>query len=176
MISPYTVKIKKVEPGDNQKLLKIGYQTFYNAFGPPANTEENIQSYLKENFTLEIIDRELANPDSEFYFALIQTDVVGYLKVNFASAQTEKVEGRGLEVERIYVVREYQGKNIGQTLLDTCIDIAQNKEIDFIWLGVWNQNLAAIRFYERNGFKIFDQHQFILGTEEQTDLMMKLEI
>ncbi len=175
-MSPQEVKIIAVQLEDSQKLLQIGRNTFYDAFGPPVNTEENIQSYLSEKFTLEQVHKELLNPNSFFYFAILTNEIVGYLKLNIANAQTEYVEGNALEIERIYVVKEQQGKNIGQSLLHKSLKVAKDKHADYIWLGVWDQNPGAIKFYKRNGFKIFDKHTFTLGTEVQTDIMMKLEL
>ncbi|WP_025663615.1 GNAT family N-acetyltransferase [Aquimarina megaterium] len=168
------VLIKPVQPEDNRKLLDIGRQTFYDAFGPPHNTEENINGYLNEKFTLDNITQELQNPNSKFYFATINNDIAGYIKINFSNAQTEPVEGNTLEIERIYVVKEHQGKKIGQLLFQKILQIAKEKSIEFIWLGVWEKNPGAIKFYKRNGFKIFDTHRFMLGTDLQTDMMMKL--
>ncbi|WP_394331054.1 GNAT family N-acetyltransferase [Aquimarina macrocephali] len=168
------IQIKPVQPKDSHKLLDIGRQTFYDAFGPPHNTEENISSYLDEKFTLDNIAEELHNPKSKFYFAWINNQVAGYIKINSGNAQTEPVEGSALEIERIYVVKEHQGKKIGQLLFQKVLQIAKEKSIEFIWLGVWEKNLGAIKFYKRNGFKIFDTHQFMLGTDLQTDMMMKL--
>ncbi len=168
------VLIKPVQPRDNHKLLAIGRKTFYEAFGPPHNIEENINKYLNENFTLENIIRELHNPNSKFYFAWINNQIAGYIKINFGDAQTEPVEGNTLEIERIYVVKEQQGKKIGQLLFQKILQIAKEKSTEFIWLGVWEKNPGAIKFYKRNGFKVFDTHKFMLGTDLQTDIMMKL--
>ncbi len=173
-MSSREVKITRVQLEDSQKLLQIGWQTFYDAFGPPVNSEENIQSYLSEKFTLDTILQELQNPNSEFYFSLISDQITGYIKINTGEAQTEQVEGEGLEIERIYVVKEHQGKNIGQHLFQKALQLAKVKSKKFLWLGVWDKNLRAIKFYQRNGFEIFDKHGFTLGTEAQTDVMMKL--
>ncbi len=170
------IQIIKVQHKDSQKLLQIGRQTFYDGFGPPVNTEENIQSYLNEKFTKEHITKELKHPNSIFYFAKLNNEIIGYLKLNSGDAQTESVEGNAIEIERIYVTKEYQGKKTGQILLDKSLQVAKNKNAEYIWLGVWDKNVRAIKFYERNGFKIFDKHGFMLGTEAQVDLMMKLEL
>ena len=79
-----------------------------------------------------------------------------------------------LEIERIYVSKEYLGKQVGQLLLGKAIAIANDNKLDFVWLGVWEKNQRAIRFYEKNGFVVFDEHLFILGNDKQTDLLMKL--
>ncbi|SHI36707.1 GNAT family N-acetyltransferase [Aquimarina spongiae] len=173
---PQDVEIVKVTLEDKEKLLEIGYNTFYEAFGPPVNTEENIQSYLEQKFTLDQITQELLHPHSQFYFACIQNTLVGYIKLNTQTAQTEAVDLNALEIERIYVTKEQQGKSIGQILLQKALSIAKELQSNCVWLGVWDQNTRAIRFYERWGFKAFTTHKFVLGTEIQTDVMMKLEL
>ncbi|MFD2562209.1 GNAT family N-acetyltransferase [Aquimarina rubra] len=167
------LKIVRVLPEDNHKLLEIGRQTFYDAFGPPLNTEENIHYYLSKKFTLEEITNEILNPESQFYFVLHKDELAGYLKLNSGKAQTEAVNGNSIEIERIYVIKSNQGKGIGKYMLDKIVAIATENAVDFIWLGVWDKNTRAIQFYEQNGFKIFNRHQFMLGTDKQIDLMMK---
>ncbi|WP_345106638.1 GNAT family N-acetyltransferase [Mucilaginibacter panaciglaebae] len=76
-------------------------------------------------------------------------------------------------MERIYVLKEYHGKKAGQFLVEKAINTAQQNRVDFIWLGVWEENHRAISFYQKNGFAAFDKHIFRLGDEEQTDIMMK---
>lgn len=169
------LKIVRASLKDSHKLLEIGRQTFYDAFAP-LNTKENIQQYLDEKFTLENVITELKNPNTDFYFVLHDHKKVGYLKLNTADAQTEINYDKALEIERIYVIKEHQGKKIGQCLLHKAIQIAQEKMLEYIWLGVWEKNTAAIRFYEGHGFTIFNKHQFALGSDIQTDLMMKLEL
>ena len=62
----------------------------------------------------------------------------------------------------------------GQKLFEKALQIAEQKNVDHVWLGVWEKNIRAIRFYEKNGFAEFDKHLFKLGNDEQTDIMMKL--
>jgi ribosomal protein S18 acetylase RimI-like enzyme len=104
------------------------------------------------------------------------TKTIGYLKLNFGAAQTELKNEQSLEIERIYVLKEFHGKNIGQLLYDKAIQIAKEKNVNYVWLGVWEENLRAINFYKKNGYVAFDKHIFKLGDDEQTDIMMKLEL
>jgi ribosomal protein S18 acetylase RimI-like enzyme len=55
-------------------------------------------------------------------------------------------------------------------------DRAKKTNADYIWLGVWEENTKAINFYTKNGFAGFDKHIFKLGDDEQTDIMMKLQL
>lgn len=98
------------------------------------------------------------------------------MKVNFGNVQTELKDNSALEIERIYVLKDYHGKKIGQKLYEKAIEIAKEKDAKYIWLGVWEENHRAINFYQKNGFEVFDKHIFVLGNDEQTDIMMKLKL
>jgi ribosomal protein S18 acetylase RimI-like enzyme len=56
------------------------------------------------------------------------------------------------------------------------MQVAKDINATHVWLGVWEKNPKAIRFYKKNGFVEFDKHIFKLGTDEQTDIMMKLQM
>ncbi|SMG52036.1 GNAT family N-acetyltransferase, partial [Sphingobacterium psychroaquaticum] len=103
-------------------------------------------------------------------------EVIGYLKINFGQSQTELKDEKALEIERIYVLKEYHGKNVGQVLYQKAMEIAKEKKADYVWLGVWEENPRAISFYKKNGFVEFDKHIFKLGDDEQTDIIMKLKM
>lgn len=167
--------IKKVSLKSIYQLQKIGKQTFYETFSA-ENKEENMKKYLDESFSIHKLTAELNDKNAEFYFATLNNISIGYLKLNFGKSQTELQDNKGLEIERIYVLKKYHGKNVGQLLYDKAIQIAKLKDADYIWLGVWEKNLRAINFYKKNGFVAFHKHIFILGNDEQTDIMMKLKL
>lgn len=169
------ILIKRVTLNDIEQLRKISRQTFSDTFSA-VNTEENMKKYLEEELSVEKLTAELNNENSAFYFATMDDKVVGYLKVNTGQAQTELKDGSGLEIERIYVLKEYHGKGIGQELYEQAIQIARQMNAEYVWLGVWEENLRAVNFYKKNGFVEFDKHVFKLGDEEQTDIMMKLPL
>lgn len=132
--------------------------------------------YLENGFSVEKIKAELEDQNAEFYFAELNEEAIGYLKVNFGQSQTEIKDENALEIERIYVLKEFHGKKVGQILFEKALELAKTKKVDYVWLGVWEENQRAIRFYEKNGFVAFDKHIFKLGNDEQTDIMMKLKL
>jgi ribosomal protein S18 acetylase RimI-like enzyme len=130
--------IRPVTPNELLELQVISERTFFETFSKD-NLMENMQLYLEKNLTVDRLAEELEDPRSAFYFAELQGEIVGYLKINYS------VEG--LEIERIYVLQNFHGQGVGQFLLDKAIAIAKNKNIHLIWLGVWEHNPRAIRFY-----------------------------
>jgi ribosomal protein S18 acetylase RimI-like enzyme len=169
------IDIQKVTLNDIDQLQKIGRQTFSETFSGD-NSEEDMKKYLDENFSIEKLTDELNNKNSEFYFAKLENIVIGYLKLNFGESQTELKDNKALEIERIYVPKEFHGQNVGQILYEKAIQVAKQKDVDYVWLGVWEENLRALSFYKKNGFTEFDKHIFKLGNDEQTDIMMKLQL
>ena len=167
------ITISKVNILQIDDLQKISQQTFFETFSD-SNTEENIKHYLETSFSIHQLSTELSHKNSEFFFALHHNTPIGYLKLNYADAQTELKKENGIEIERIYILINYQGNKVGQTLLNKAKSIAISKNASFIWLGVWEHNHKAILFYKKNGFIEFDKHIFRLGDDDQTDLMMKL--
>lgn len=169
------ITIRKVTLDDIGQLQKISRETFSETFSS-SNTDENMKKYLAERFSNETLAREIGNESSEFYFALFENQVIGYLKLNFGTSQTELKDEKALEIERIYVLKEFHGKKVGQILYENAIEVAKQKKSDYVWLGVWEENPRAISFYKKNGFVEFDKHIFKLGDDEQTDVMMKLKL
>lgn len=169
------VELKRVSPDKIRELQEISRHTFYETFSA-VNTEENMNTYLQDNLSFERLTDELNNEGSEFYFALFQDKIIGYLKLNLGQAQNEQKNDNALEIERIYVLKEYHGKDIGKILFDTAMNRAKESDVDYVWLGVWEENARAIRFYEKNGFVLFDKHVFMLGDDKQTDWMMRLDL
>lgn len=169
------ITIHRVATDDTDRLQQIGRQTFYETFAA-VNSPENMARYLEESFAAEKLAAELQNPNTAFYFALHAEKVIGYLKLNEDRAQTEIQEGRALEIERIYVAQAFHGRQVGQLLFEQALKVARQNTSDYIWLGVWEENRRAVAFYKKNGFIPFGTHIFTLGTAQQTDLMMKLEL
>jgi ribosomal protein S18 acetylase RimI-like enzyme len=167
------IEIKKANLEDLISIQNISKQSFTETFAE-INTPENMEKYLLENFNTAQITLEINNPESIFYLAFWENQPIGFLKVNLGKAQTESLYKNTLEIQRIYVLKAFHGKKIGQLLLDQAIEIAKQHSVDYIWLGVWEENGKAIHFYNKNGFVTFDKHVFVLGDDKQTDLIMKL--
>jgi ribosomal protein S18 acetylase RimI-like enzyme len=167
------IEITRVLSADVKHLQIIGKQTFLETFSE-GNSEENMKKYLEEGFSQEKLLSELKDPNAEFYFAASEGYIIGYLKLNFGNSQTELKDNSALEIERIYVLKAFHGKNVGQLLYKKAIEIAHQKKVSYVWLGVWEENPRAISFYKKNGFVEFDKHIFKLGDDLQTDIMMKL--
>ena len=169
------IKIIPVKLSDLAQLQKIGRLTFFETFAA-GNTEENMKNYLEEGFSEVKLSSELADPDSQFYFAILGDDIIGYLKVNIGSSQTELKDISALEIERIYIKPNSKRLGLGKYLLNYAIEKAKELQKTSAWLGVWEENINALNFYKKKNFVCFSEHVFELGGEKQRDILMKLII
>ena len=169
------IEIKQATKADLSLIEKISIQTFTETFAP-LNSAENLADYISVNLNQKTLKNELENPQSAFYFAKANNQILGYLKLNWGAAQTESLKLKGLEIQRIYVIQEFQGMLVGHQLLMQAIAVAKHKKLDSIWLGVWENNQKALQFYKKNGFVAFDKHVFKLGSEVQTDLLLRYQL
>lgn len=166
---PY--KIKKVTAADVKELQAISRETFKDTFDK-YTAAEDMKRFLAEDYATDKLLREIANPNSRFFFLMVEGHVAGYLKVNVGSAQTESLRDDAFELERIYLRRRYQHQGLGLVLLKLAEKLARQGHYDWIWLGVYEHNLNAQRFYKKDGFKRVGQHVFQVGGDPQTDYLL----
>ena len=156
-------------------LITLSRKTFEDAFAH-LNDPEDFMAYLDSAFGKQAVTDELNNENSSFYFVYYGDDLAGYFKLNRGPAQTDIKDDGSLEIERIYVLKEYQGKKIGQWMISRIKEIARNEQATYLWLGVWEVNKDAIRFYQSSGFQKFGEHPYYIGKDKQTDWLMRHDI
>ena len=164
--------IRKCTLNDLKTLLEISYETFVDAF-QSMNEKETMDKYVEEAFNIEKLEEELRNKDSRFFFLYADNKLAGYLKINEAPVQTDINDPDSIEVERIYIKKEFKGKGLGHQLINYAIQLAKEMKKNYVWLGVWEKNTDAIAFYKRLGFYEDGRHPFKMGDELQTDFIMK---
>ena len=167
--------IRKCTVQDLDSLCKISIETFYQTFAD-SNTEENMTAYLDSAYNKEKLYEELCNPDSSFFFIYVDESLAGYLKTNEYPSQTDINDVDSLELERIYILKDFQGAGLGQDLLEHTISIATEHGKKYIWLGVWEHNERAKHFYQKNGFYRIGAHSFVVGDDVQTDYVMRKDL
>jgi diamine N-acetyltransferase len=157
---------------DLDALVSLGIETYRGTFDGMTSARV-MDEYLETAFDSGKVGRELSDSNSQFLFLEVAGKIAGYLKVNENGAQTDLRGPDGLEIERIFLRKGFQGQGFGRVLLEKALEIAGQKGKRYAWLGVWEKNTAAIRFYERMGFEKAGTHDFFMARERQTDWIMK---
>lgn len=170
------INIRHATISDANLLATIGAAAFADTFAD-ENTPENMAAYLAEAFSLEQIASEIADPASQFLIAEIEGQPAGYAKLVRGKTPEAVNAANAIELERIYALKAWIGQGVGAALMKACLEEAQLKDHDAVWLGVWERNTRAIAFYEKWGFEKVATKIFQLGDDPQTDFVMvrKLE-
>lgn len=167
--------LRKATLSDLPELLALARTSFLQAF-TAGNKPENVHAYLAESFTQEKLTKEMQELATTFIVASLEGKFVGYTKLNLAAAQADIQDPTSVEVARLYTLQEVWGTGLGQLLLDAGINFARQEGKTWLWLGVWEHNARAIRFYEKNGLRVFGSHPFPFGDEIQNDWLMRVEV
>lgn len=169
------LSIVAISPDEVDALRELALSIFYASFSH-NNSPANMAAYTGKAYSRDQLLSELKGSRSEHYFLKDGDNPIGFLKLNLSGAQSDLNDPNSLEIQRIYVDMAYQNKGLGAMLLKKAMERARELQLQYVWLGVWEHNPDAIRFYERHGFHIFGNHQFIMGDEVQTDILMKIDV
>lgn len=171
------INIRNARTDDAKLLTDLAYTTFWDAFAHhPKNAPDDLKAYMRQAFNTDQIAAELADPKSIFLIAEIDGEPAGYAKLNIDTTEDGITAERPIELNRLYSHQLFLGRGIGKSLMDACFDLAAARDHDVMWLGVWEYNPRAQRFYEKNGFRVVGRHTFQLGSDPQTDLLMQKEL
>lgn len=172
-----SIVVRQATINDAKALTDLAYTTFWDAFAHhPKNAPDDLNHYMRQAFNLEQTLKELEDEKSIFLIAEIEGEAAGYAKIIIDNIEPGITAERPVELNRLYSHQQFLGKGIGQGLMDACIERAKQDDRDVMWLGVWEHNPRAQRFYEKNGFRVVGSHVFVLGEDPQTDLLMQREL
>ena len=169
------IVICKASIEDAAIISELGVTTFYETYAD-YNTKADMLLYTQEHYSISRIVEEIKVQEEQYFIAKFENKPVGFAKMRNVKNPEFLQNTRNIEIERIYVLKQYQKLRAGKALIDYCIEAAKEEGFEIVWLGVWNQNLNAIRFYEKNVFEEFGTHNFLLGSDLQTDLVMLKKI
>ena len=172
-----SLSIRQATTDDAKLLTDLAYTTFWDAFAHhPKNAPDDLNHYMRQAFSLEQIASELGDEKSIFLIAEVAGEAAGYAKIILDNTEPGITAERPIELSRLYSHLKFLGQGVGQSLMDACFDRAREEGRDVMWLGVWEFNPRAQRFYEKNGFNVVGSHTFVLGSDPQTDLLMQREL
>ena len=170
------VNIVRAEVKDLQLVWDLSHLTFIETYRGTCS-DEDLQHFLDKCFSEDAILQELKDTKDFYFIAFADGFPAGYMRLKEDYADYPDItKYNALELKRIYVLKEYHRHKIGAGLMQFAMQLALEKKFEAVWLGVWEENPRAIRFYKKNGFVEFDKHIFKLGADEQTDIMMKLKL
>jgi ribosomal protein S18 acetylase RimI-like enzyme len=163
--------IRAVETGEIAALAELARQTFSEAFGHSFSASD-LAFHLQTNLS-DAYFRAAADVDV-FLIAEIEARLIGYVQFGAVEIPAPGRSPGDQELRRLYVQSGFQGRGIGQQLLDAALHHPHLKVAPNVFLDVWEQNDDARRLYERYGFAVVGAHAFAVasGATSTRDLIM----
>lgn len=145
-------KIRPASLDDINILAALGTTTCYEAYFE-LDPSSDLADYCARIYSPENVRIEFEDVNSTYFIAEINDRAVGFAKLRESNRVECLGDAHAIELQRIYVLERVKGRNVGRALVTKCLDVAREKGYDLLWLGVWEHNLPAQRFYERLGMK-----------------------
>ncbi len=169
-----TVTFKFAFSDDAALLSVLAENTFMETYKELMPLED-LNAYLKDAFCIEAITAQLNDTENNFVIAIYNNEPIGYLQLS-NKEKPEFKQPKAICLERLYILHQFQGKHLGNQLMDYSISYAKKQEYNILWLAVWEKNYNAIRFYKKWGFKEYSETIYMRGKDAQNAILMLLNL
>jgi ribosomal protein S18 acetylase RimI-like enzyme len=157
-------------------IAAIGKQAFADTFGPLFESREQLKQYLDRTYAIAKIAFGLRKSSNVFYLAVAGERPVGFIKLKKNCLNPQIPSLSQMELQKLYVLKEYHGGGAGAGLMKAAIELAAAEKMEHLWLDTHIGNARGIRFYEKHGFIIYGEHYFTIGTQTFQYHLMDLEL
>jgi len=174
-INHYLVHIRQATLKDAHALAVLSRRTFQDTYAAD-NDPTDMALYTAQAFSLSQIQTDLSTAAITVWLihqtADSRSPLVGYALLK-AHASLPCIPGNTpIELVRLYIDCAAIGQGYGSKLMQTCLTDAAQNGFDTLWLGVWEKNYRAQKFYARWKFRPVGTHIFQLGNDRQTDFVL----
>ena len=159
------IEIKVATHKQAEVISRLGSYTFTETFGMLFTDPNDLVDYCERTFSVKKISSSLTSKNNAFWVAYVNEVPVGYAKLKLNSTSEFIDSTRICQLQKIYVIAEFHSMKIGKNLQEAVFRKAQELNKEVIWLSVYCNNLKAIKFYEKNGFKSSGEHTFTIGRD-----------
>ena len=169
------IRIRKAKIEELAAVRELAIEVYTDTFSA-QNTRENLEAFFRESYDLGKFKAEFHEPDSALYIALDDLKIIGFLRLRQSNEANSYLGSNHVELHRLYIHRDYHGSSVSKMFMDEALRYAKEKNHEWIWLGVWEKNFRAQKFYTKWGFERFSEHVFQMGDDPQTDWLMKRKL
>ncbi len=169
------VKIREAQVEDIPEMRAVAISSYQDTFAE-FNTPENMNAYFEEAYNMPVLTDELNEKNATLFLACDEDKIIGFARLRENAEVSELLGNQSIELQRLYVLTQAQGKSAGRLLMEKCLHYAIEKKYEWIWLGVWERNFKAQEFYKKNGFEKFSEHTFWMGDDPQVDWLLRKKL
>ena len=164
------ISIRIARPADADLLAELGRASFYEAFSEQT-APQDMEVHLQKAFNVNEIGNQLGNERAVFLIAEADALAAGYAYLHPQDPPDCVKAPDPAQLIRFYLRQEYYGRNVGNTLMRACLEIARAKGYQAVWLSTWELNHRANAFYKKWDFEIVGKAKFAVGSDVQNDFI-----
>lgn len=169
------IRIRKAKIEEVPAVRELAIEVYTDTFAE-YNSAANLQAFYDDSYNLEKFKAEFAESGAQLYVALDDLKIIGFLRLRLNAEVDHHLGKNHIELQRLYIHRDYQGGNVSKLLMDQALKYATEKKMEWIWLGVWEKNFRAQKFYNKWGFERFGEHTFQMGDDPQIDWLLRKQL
>ncbi len=167
--------IRKAIPEDAASLAALAERTFRETFGS-SNTAQDMDQHCSQTYSVQIQKREILHPNIDTFVCEFENELIAFAQLFWQEAPSCVQAIKPVEIRRFYLDSAWHGQGIADALMNQVLEHVTSKHADQIWLGVWEHNPKAQRFYQKMGFLEVGDHVFQLGSDPQRDLILSRKV
>ena len=162
--------IRTAGPADANLLIELGRTSFYEAFAEQT-APQDMEAHLQKAFDADEIREQLVSDRTLFLIAEVDDSAAGYAYLHPEEPPDCVTAPYPIKLTRFYLRRDYYGRNVGNSLMEACLDTVRSKGYQSVWLSTWELNHRANAFYKKWGFEIVGKAKFTVGSDVQKDFI-----
>lgn len=166
-----TPAIRPATADDAAALAALGERTYRDTFAAD-NDPDDMEAFVAATFSESLQRVELSDPNRTFFVAESGDALVAFAHLVRGEVPACVADTSAVELLRFYVDLPWHGTGLAQRLMERCVEHVRAAGATTMFLGVWERNPRAIRFYEAQGYRIVGKHIFMLGSDPQQDYYM----
>lgn len=148
------VKVRAAKPEDAAAISALAQRVFAQAYGSNLSSE-GLQTYLETALKSEGFAGEIAAGKAYFLLCEMGGSLAGFAKLEATNTS--------LEIAKFYIDVPFHGSGAASALMEAGLEWAKYQGYTQVWLLVWEQNLRAVRFYQKHGFEVVGREEVWVG-------------
>lgn len=170
------IEIEVAKPEHAPAISYIGRNAFRDAFGELFNNKCDLEDYLDYTYGVDKITNSVVKSNNRYFIATVDGSPAGFAKVKEHSLNEQFDSVFQAELQKLYVLKKFQGRGIGDKLMQQVIRFVEALEKECLWLDTHINNERGIRFYQKHGFRISGKYQFTIGSQTFNYYLMSVPV
>ncbi len=166
------LRFRVAELADAAALGDFMARNFLAAYGH-CSSPANVRAAIAEHYCAPAQLRQIVDRHRYNLIALAGEEWVGHAQMNIGNAAPAGATALpALELSRFYIDTRFHGQGAAQAMMAQMKRAARERGAASLWLSVWRESPQAIRFYQKEGFRIAGELIFMVGDDPKDDWLM----